>query len=103
MWDSSCVSRSSLRGMLSILLSPNNFFANCPVKGSVVLTCRNRSEGPAEPSLGDLLLRLRENRDHYLDNYQSERNLSIGIETFEEIPDATRKASSRRACVVARA
>ncbi len=65
------------------------------MKSSVVLTCRNRREGLAEPSLGDLLLRLRENGkqlDHYLDNHfghqRSERNLGIDFETFEEIPDA---------------
>src|SRR6266404_1725617 len=95
MWDSSCVSRSSLRSILSILLSPNNFFANCSVKGSVVLTCRNSREGLTEPSLGDLLLRLSKHGkqfDHYLDDYfghqRGERDLGIDFETFEKTPDA---------------
>jgi len=95
MHDSSCVSRSSLRSIPSILLSPNNFFANCSVKGSVVLTCRNSREGFTEPSLGDLLLRLRKHGkqfDHYLDDYfghrRSERDLSVDFETFEKTPDA---------------
>ncbi|KAH8977472.1 hypothetical protein EDB86DRAFT_3003477 [Lactarius hatsudake] len=58
MWASSCVSLSNLFSMVSISLSPNNFFANCSTTRSEVAAygyhCKTLL---TEPTSIDLFLR----------------------------------------------
>ena len=69
---SSCVSRSNLLSMLSISLSPNNFFANCSVTRSEIIGYDFSKRLLTESSSTDLLPREGKDRnqlDHYLCDY----------------------------------
>jgi hypothetical protein len=91
---SSCVSRSSLFSIVSISLSPNNFFAKCSATHpeSEVIAHDYRKTLPTESSPADLFLRNGEYRnqlDHdFRDNIRHQwvqRDLGIDMETFEEV------------------
>ena len=94
---SSCVSRSNLLSIVSISLSPNNFFANCsethPESEVVAYYCSKTLL--TESSSADLFLRNGKNRnqlDHYLcDNIRHQRvqgDPGIDMKTFEEVSEA---------------
>jgi hypothetical protein len=94
---SSCVSRSSLLSIVSISLSPNNFFANCSATHpeSEVATYDYRKTLLTESSSADLFLRNGEYRNqlnHYFrDNIRHQRvqgDLGINMKTFEEVSEA---------------
>ena len=94
MWVSSCVSRSNLRTIFSISVSPNNFFANCSVTYSGRATPRHGKEERTESPLFDLLLSLSEDGKHfdhyfydYLRHQRAQRDLGIYFEAFEEASD----------------
>ncbi len=92
---SSCVSLSNLFSMVSISLSPNNFFANCSAIRSEVVASDHSKTQLTESSSIDLYLRqskYRNQLDHYLRDYirhqRVQRDLGINMETFEEVADA---------------
>ncbi len=92
---SSCVSLSNLFSMVSISLSPNNFFANCSAIRSEVVASDYSKTQLTESSSIDLYLRqgkYRNQLDHYLRDYirhqRVQRDLGIDMETFEEVADA---------------
>ena len=94
---SSCVSRSSLLSIVSISLSPNNFFANCSASRpeSEVVAYDYNNARLTESSSADLFLRdgkYRNQLDHdFGDNIRHQRvqgYLGIDMETFEEVSEA---------------
>ena len=95
---SSCVSLSNLLTMVSISLSPNNFFANCSAKRSEVVAYHYSKTLLTESSSIDLFLRqgkYRNQLDHYLRNnirhQRVKRDLGINMETLEEVPNALKE------------
>src|ERR1700758_2284868 len=95
---SSCVSRSNLRSIFSISLSPNNFFVNCSGMSSGTITYKHGREALTESSLFYLFLRLGKDGkqfDHYLHNYlrhqRAQVDLGINFETLEEVSDALKE------------
>ena len=106
---SSWVSRSNLRIIFSISLSPNSFFANCSITSSGIATSGNRhNKGTlTEPPLFDLLLSLGKDCKHfdhdlydYLRHQRAQRDFGIDFEAFEEASDALKQFKES---VVARA
>ncbi len=98
MQASSCVSLSNLFNMVSISLSPNNFFANCSATRSEVFAYHHRKTLLTESSSVDLFLRqgkYRNQLDHYLRDYIRHQwvqgDLGIDMETFEEVASALKE------------
>jgi hypothetical protein len=95
---SSCVSLASLFSMISISLSPNNFFANCSATRSESVTHDDIKTMLTESSSADLFLRnskYQNQLDHYFgDNIRHQRvqaNLCMNMETFEEVSDTLKE------------
>jgi hypothetical protein len=92
---SSCVSRSNLFSIVSISLSPNNFFANCSVTRSEVVAYDYGTTLLTESSSAYLPLcygKYRNQLYHYLRDdirhQRIQRDLGINMETIEEASEA---------------